>query len=178
MRRAAAGSRERAQLLFKLGRARLIGGDLDPELLATACGELVAAGDPETAAEAEVALAQVHWFRGDTGGCAQHLGNARELVHGTEPSRARASVVSSISRSLMLSGESEEAIRIGREALVMAEDLGLEELRAHALTTIGLARTDSGDPGGIEDLEQSIAIAVEANVPVQVCRAASTGSRL
>jgi class 3 adenylate cyclase/tetratricopeptide (TPR) repeat protein len=168
---APAGSPERAQLLFQLGRTRLIGGDVDPDLLATACTELVAAGDPETAAEAEAALAHWHWLGGDFARSAEHLSRALELVDGREPSRSKASVIRSISSSLMVSGENGEAIRLGREALAMAEQLGLDELRADALDVIGMARVDSGDTGGIGDLEQSLAIAVRANAPVAICRA-------
>jgi class 3 adenylate cyclase len=168
---AAAGSLKRAQLLFQLGRTRFIGGDLDPGLLDAACAELVAAGDPEMAAEAEAALAALHWRRGETDASHKHLGRARALVDGREPSRAKADVISSISRSMVLSGESGEAIRLGREALAMAEQLGLDELRAHALTTIGSARVDRGDAAGIDDVERGLAIAVEANAPTAICRA-------
>jgi class 3 adenylate cyclase/tetratricopeptide (TPR) repeat protein len=168
---ALAGSTTRARLLFQLGRTQLIGGDLDPDLLVAACAELAAAGDAETAAEAEVALAELYWLRGDTDRNAAHLARARDLVEGREPSRATVSVISNISRYRMLAGESEEAIRLGREALAMAEQLGLDELRAHALNNIGAARANTGDPAGIEDLEQSLAIAVESTLPVAINRA-------
>jgi tetratricopeptide (TPR) repeat protein len=170
---ARAASPERAQLLLHLGRTRLIGGDFDPGVLAAACAELAAVGDPEKAAEAEATLAELYSQRGDTGRSTTHLGRARELVEGREPSRAKASVMRGISARLMMSGESGEAIRMGREALAMAEFLGLDELRAHALTTIGTARADSGDPAGVEDLELGLAIAIEATVPKAICRAQS-----
>ena len=41
----------------------------------------------------------------------------------------------------------------------MAELLGLDELRANALTTIGFTRFTTGDLGGLEDAEQSIEVA-------------------
>jgi tetratricopeptide (TPR) repeat protein len=71
----------------------------------------------------------------------------------------------------MLAGEDAEAIRVGREALAMADELGLDEVRAHALNNIGSSRMASGDTGGIQDLEQSVAIAVAAHVPGEICRA-------
>jgi hypothetical protein len=40
----------------------------------------------------------------------------------------------------------------------MATELGLDEVRAHALNNIGSSRIDLGDDGGIRDLEQSIEI--------------------
>jgi tetratricopeptide (TPR) repeat protein len=70
----------------------------------------------------------------------------------------------------MLAGENAEAITVGREALAMAVQLGLAELRAHALDNIGVARVNSGDPGGMEDLEQSMAVAAQANAPGELCR--------
>jgi predicted ATPase len=82
---APAGSPDRARLLFQLGRTQLIGGDLEPAVLASACAELVAAGDRETAAEAEATLAELHWYRGDTRQSAEHVRRARELVDASEP---------------------------------------------------------------------------------------------
>jgi tetratricopeptide (TPR) repeat protein len=72
----------------------------------------------------------------------------------------KARVLSHVSGFHMISGESEAAIRVGREALGMAEELGLDELRAHALNNIGTARVNLGDRGGLADLELSIEIAL------------------
>jgi class 3 adenylate cyclase/tetratricopeptide (TPR) repeat protein len=167
---APAGSLVRAGLLFQLGRTQFVGGAPDLDLLVAARDELLQCGERESAAEAEATLAEAHWLRGDTAQCAAHLGRARELVEGREPSQAKAAVITAVSRYLMLSGESEEAIRLGREALAMAEQLGLDELRAHALNNIGVARCDRGDPDGLADLEQGLAIAVQANVPAAISR--------
>ncbi len=167
---APAGSTERAHLLFKVGHTRVLAGDLDPTLLEAACDELLARGERQTAAEAEISLAEVSWLRGDrerTSGC---VARARELAEPLEPSRAKAYVLSSVSRFLMLADENAEAIRLGRDALALAERLGLGELRAHALNNVGVARVHSGDPGGIDDLEQSMAVATQASAPGELCR--------
>ena len=63
----------------------------------------------------------------------------------------------------MVGDDNEAAVRAGLEALEMADQLGIAELRAHALDSIGLARTRIGDVRGIADLEESIAIAVAIN---------------
>ena len=68
----------------------------------------------------------------------------------------------------MLAGHAEEAVRVGFEALQLAEELGLDDLRAHALTNIGVARTMMGDRGGVADLERSVAISAETNSPESV----------
>ncbi len=164
------GSSERAHLLFKLGRTRLLSGDLDAAPLTAACDALLACGERQTAAEAEISLTEVNWLRGDRDRSSIHLGRARELVEELEPSRATAYVLSNISRFLMVADENAEAIRIGGEALAMAEQLDIGELRAHALNNIGVARVHSGDPGGIEELEQSVAVAAHASAPGEQCR--------
>jgi class 3 adenylate cyclase len=163
-------SSERAHLLFKLGRTRFVAGDLDPTLLAAACDELLACGERQTAAEAAISLAEVSRLRGDRDRSSGHLERARELVEELKPSRASVYVVSNISRFLMFADENAEAIRVGREALAMAEQLGLDELRAHALNNIGVGRVHSGDPGGIVDLEQSMAVAARAGASGELCR--------
>ena len=55
------------------------------------------------------------------------------------------------------------SIEVGQQALAMAEQMGLDELRAHALDSIGISRARIGDERGIADLEQSIALAVAHN---------------
>jgi tetratricopeptide (TPR) repeat protein len=47
----------------------------------------------------------------------------------------------------------------------MAELLGLDELQAHALTTIGMAKMYLGDPTGVGDLDRAFEMAVAANSP-------------
>ena len=87
------------------------------------------------------------------------------------PSRAKAVVLSVISRHLAIAGNADEAICFGREALGMAEQLGLDAVRSEALVSIGLARVDGGDPTGVDDMERGLAIAVEMNSPYEICLA-------
>ncbi|TMB86669.1 MAG: tetratricopeptide repeat protein [Chloroflexi bacterium] len=167
---AAAGGYEHARLLFLLGRTRHISGYPEPDLLTSACAELLACGDRETAAEAESMLAELSWFRGDQDHSFEHLSRARELVEKSEPSPIKAIVISNLSRNLLRAGEHAEAIRLGREAMEMAERLDLIEVRANALMSVGEARVHVGDLGGMLDLEQSVALAMEANAPWEICR--------
>jgi class 3 adenylate cyclase/tetratricopeptide (TPR) repeat protein len=170
-------SPQRARLLFKLARTRHIAGYIEPDLLAAAFAELLACGDHDTAAEAEATLGELNWVRGDRDRAFEHLAHAHSLIQKSAPSRAKAYVISSYSRLLMLAGENPEAIRLGVEALGIAEQHDLNQLRAHALNTIGVSRVHSGDDAGIADLEQSIAIALEANAVEDTCRAqANLGS--
>jgi tetratricopeptide (TPR) repeat protein len=71
----------------------------------------------------------------------------------------------------MLGSEMAEAIRVGREALEMAEKLDIDELRAHALNNIGVARVVLGDPDGLTDLETSSVVAEGSGSPWETVRA-------
>jgi tetratricopeptide (TPR) repeat protein len=93
----------------------------------------------------------------------QELEAARRLVEGGSRSRTQVAVLAEVARYAMLADDLHEAIELGREALSLAEELGLDDLRAHALNTIGVARGDMGDPGGFDDLEESIEIASRGN---------------
>jgi class 3 adenylate cyclase len=153
----------RPHILFRYAKARFHAEAAGAEVLMEARGALLAAGDLETAAEAIVMLGELLWIQGQTDAAFREFEHAASLLEESPSSRAKAYALSSLSRFRMIADKNEEAIRVGFEALQMAEELGLEELRAHALNNIGIARAGIGDPGGVVDLEKSIAIAVELN---------------
>jgi tetratricopeptide (TPR) repeat protein len=151
---------ERAVVLLR--RAYIVEPS-DFEARSEALEALRAVGDEERTAEAEVLLADSYWQVGQRDPVFEHLRAAEELVADAPSSYSKAYVTASVSRFWMLAGRHEDSIRIGREALAMAEELGLEELRANALNNIGASRLSLGDEGGFADSEQSIAIAVANN---------------
>jgi class 3 adenylate cyclase/tetratricopeptide (TPR) repeat protein len=165
------GSLERARLLFQIGLAQLDAGDLDSDTLEMASRGLVASGDHEMAADAELSLAGLCSRRGERERTFAHLANARELVGGERPTRAKARLISLEAGMAMAAGDHRAAIRLGREALAIAGDLGLDDLRAHALDTIGCARCDAGDIDGIDDLELGLEIAIELRSLPEMFRA-------
>ncbi|HJS49069.1 MAG TPA: tetratricopeptide repeat protein, partial [Gaiellaceae bacterium] len=114
---------------------------------------------------AEMRRGELRVLQGNRDDALVHIDRAAALVADAPLSSSKAFVTSSISRFQMLAGRSEEAIRIGDEALEMAEELGLDELRAHALDNIGVAKTQMGDLSGLDDLRRSIAISSELNSP-------------
>jgi class 3 adenylate cyclase/tetratricopeptide (TPR) repeat protein len=157
---------DRPRVLFRLGTAlHLSVGAHRIERLEQARDALLATGDPERAAEACVVLAEAWWDHGQNERGREQLGRARELVEGRPPSPAVARVLCEVSRYAMLADETDEAVRTGREALAMAEALGLTDLVPGALINVGSARGNAGDQGGIEDLERAIEIAKETNNP-------------
>jgi class 3 adenylate cyclase/tetratricopeptide (TPR) repeat protein len=153
---------ERPYLLFRYGKAQLHAAAAGDDALRAARDAFLAGDDLEGAAEATVLLGELLWIRGEAEAF-NRLEEAAALVEETPASPAKAYVLSSLARFLMVGDHNEAAVRVGLEALEMADGLGIAELRAHALDTIGLARTRIGDARGIDDLEQSIAIAVAIN---------------
>jgi tetratricopeptide (TPR) repeat protein len=155
----------RPQLLLRYGRALWTAERGGLEILLEAVEELVAAGDRGSAAEAEVLLAGVEWHRGHRDRADSHLERAVDLVEDAPRSRLKAVVVGTVARFRFLAGAYEDAIRLGYEALSLAEELGLDELRARALMSIGTARFRNGDSAGVADVERSVEIAQAANSP-------------
>jgi class 3 adenylate cyclase len=156
---------ERAQLLFRYGHARYGAEEAGDQELEEARVALLAQGDVESAVQADVLLADLTWRHGQRDRAFQYLERARELVRDLPTSYSKALVLSHVSRFHMVNQENEEAVSTGREALVMAEQLGLDELQSHALNNIGSARARGGDEGGLADLERSIEIGREVNSP-------------
>jgi class 3 adenylate cyclase len=155
-----------ARLLLRLGEARLNAEQAGGELLEQARDGLLTQGDREGAADAERLLSMLLRRQGWWGErMMEHDRRAVALLQDAGPSRAKAAALASLAFSLFAMGQLEEGIRIGRQALAMAEVLGLDEQRAWALNYIGYARVLGGDRGGVEDLERAVSIAVQANSP-------------
>jgi tetratricopeptide (TPR) repeat protein len=68
-------------------------------------------------------------------------------------------VLQELSRALMVGEDFERAIALATESLRLAEEFGLDAARSRNLNTLGVARIRTGDTGGIQDLEQAVAIA-------------------
>ena len=156
---------ERPRLLLSYGTMLAIGQESGEPELELAAKALVELGDPEHAARAEVLLADSDWRVGQRDAAYAHLERAVQLVETSPSSPAKATVFSEVSRYHMLGDRFDDAIRIGRQAFEMASELGLDEVRAHALDNIGSARGNSGDVDGISELERSIEISNEIGSP-------------
>jgi class 3 adenylate cyclase/tetratricopeptide (TPR) repeat protein len=160
----------RGRLLYALGRSLYQLGTPDPDMLGQAAKELLAGGDVEGAAEAETTQCEQFWLAGETAVAMEHLDRARSLLENRDPSPAKARMTGTAARLMMLNARDEEAIRLGEEALALAEALGLEQVRAAALVDIGSARSALGEDEGLEILGEAIEIAREANAAFDLCR--------
>jgi class 3 adenylate cyclase/tetratricopeptide (TPR) repeat protein len=152
----------RPQLLFRLGRAEYQASGTGSKTLEQAVPALVDAGDRESAAEAETLLTVIAWEAGDGPGWREHIERAQALVADAPPSRAKALVLAMRARRLTIAGDDAEALSVGNEALELTKSLGLDEVRAHVLNTIGLARHNL-DGEGYAEMRESIAVSEALN---------------
>ncbi|TML24071.1 MAG: hypothetical protein E6G28_01610 [Actinobacteria bacterium] len=156
---------ERPQLLYRHADALYVAADEHAlDALEEARDALLAADDRETAAEAEISVSRVWWHRGRSDEASAHQTRAAELA-GSAVSPATARVIANVARTSSIGGDAEEGLRLATDALAMAETLGLDELRAHALATIGVSKGYLGDPSGVKELELALELALAAHSP-------------
>jgi class 3 adenylate cyclase/tetratricopeptide (TPR) repeat protein len=157
---------ERVRLRFKLAVALHWSYDLrQQEALEAARDALIAIGDTARASETESYLARVYWDRGEYAQVRVHLARAEELA-GDSVSTAAARVLAFSARVREIAKDVDEGRRLAETAFAMATELGLDELRAHALTTIGMAKNDEEHGSGIADMEQALEIALAIDSPI------------
>jgi len=155
---------DRPRAVFRRGVAlNALGDPARVSVLEEARSLFEAAGDDDAAAEASAMLAEALWHTGSTEAFRAALARAEELVQGHELNAAVARVRAQTARYAMLDDQHDEAIRVGQEALDMAERLGLDELRANVLATIGTAMSNSEPGTGDELLREAVAIGTALN---------------
>jgi class 3 adenylate cyclase/tetratricopeptide (TPR) repeat protein len=158
------------ELLFRHGHISWLRSEAGADEMQRARDAFAAAGNRERAAEAALALAQAEWRAGRRDQMREHMDDARALVADLPPSRIQASVLSEAARYEMVADRSDTAVELGREALRVAEGLGLDDIRATALITLGTARSGMGEDPGLEDIKRGIEIAREINFVTEVIR--------
>jgi tetratricopeptide (TPR) repeat protein len=99
------------------------------------------------------------WLRADPATTNDHVDRAAALIAELAPSDSKAYVLAQIARRRLLTGDLDDAIEMGRQALALAVELELPDTQADASVTIGGARWSLGDPDGISDIKSGIAIA-------------------
>jgi class 3 adenylate cyclase/tetratricopeptide (TPR) repeat protein len=157
----------RPDLLFRRARSlHIAGDDRRTEALEEARNVLLDVGAVEQASEAEAFLAHGAWYRGDRDATERHFSRATSLVADRDPSASKARVLALSARARMLAGDHQQAIDAAQDALEIADALELDELRAHALTTIGSSKFHIELSTGRPDLEQALEIALAVDSPI------------
>ena len=118
--------------------------------------------DPSAAAEGELLWGEIVWQKGsDRNRAFAHFDHAAAVVEQLPTSHAKLFVLSQVSRFWTISGRNTEGIALAERAIAMADELGDDELLADVLNTRGIARSNLGQDGWREDLERSLALALE-----------------
>jgi class 3 adenylate cyclase/tetratricopeptide (TPR) repeat protein len=157
---------DRAHLLFHYGRALVFAdwssGAVEP--LEEAVDLLLAAGERDEAAQAEVALGILLWYQLERERALPRFEHAATLIDDSAPSRAKAEVLAELTRFWMLGDEDAKAVELGTEALEIAEALGLDDVRARVMNSRGVSRAKLGDGEGVTELERSLELAEAGSV--------------
>src|SRR6185369_6680234 len=136
-----------------------------PDRLAELAALLYRARDHGGAARAWTLLGQIAWLRGDRPGALRCLDRAVELFDSWPDTPEKAQTYAELGRLHMLNYEHVPALGATQIAAEIAERLGLVELRANALITIGMCRYQSGDPAGLSSLQESLAFCQAHQLP-------------
>ena len=154
----------RAMLLLGSGRSLQAMGQAEAVgRLEEASSALTASGDPDRAAEAELALTDYYWHHGDRRMTDQHLSRAQVFIEDGGPTRSRAMVLSEIARYHMIWEHAAQAIEYGEQAISLARQLKLPAVEAHSLDSVGIARFMEADMEGLELEKRSLEVARAAN---------------
>lgn len=152
------------QLLLRYGRSLYLAGDDQArQALERALEALRAADDRAGEAFGEAMLSHVAWLGGDTEEATRRINRAVELARPLPPSEVTAHVLARAAGRASVAHRAADAVALGREALALAERLGIEDLRVHVLTTLGLARNFLGDADGMRDLERAVELGLAVN---------------
>jgi class 3 adenylate cyclase len=160
-----AGDPMRPLLEFRLATAYQSVGEDRFELAVSARDGFLAQGDVESAALVDILLARMYWLRGNGISSEEHVEHAASLVEELPLSYAKVRVLAQQARNVAITGLPARALELGEHVLPLAEQLGHDELLAHVLNTVGMARAIEGDPVGLDLLRRSVEYAKASNSP-------------
>ena len=132
-----------------------------------AAGEAVALrrrlGDARALGRALVLQARTMWTLGRSAAADETVGEAIEILEAGEPGVELAEAYVAVAAFAMLARDHPAAMHWGDHAASLAEDVGSSSTLAFALNVVGASKLVSGEPGGVDDLRRSLAIATEAD---------------
>ncbi|MDX6502951.1 MAG: hypothetical protein QOE29_76, partial [Gaiellaceae bacterium] len=156
---------EHPRMLLAYGTALSAARGKGTDVLEQAAAALLAAGDVESAADAESVLGRLLWLQGHVPESIERLQRAMDMLAERPTTSEKAEVLLSYWRILWLAGL-DPPRAILDEALAVAERLGRKDLVVTALIDRALRRgfTD-GDAGAVTDFEEAIQLAREIGSP-------------
>jgi class 3 adenylate cyclase len=155
---------DQAPLLLKAGKtAAMVSATQAEEDAQRAADLYLAAGDELSAAEALLDLTRYLGYRGSDADARERLQEAKRLVERHPPGRSAVLLLEREAGNAMMAGCAAECLASANAAIALAEELG--EGREHserALQYRGVARTELGDVGGLDDLREAIELSMQA----------------
>jgi tetratricopeptide (TPR) repeat protein len=130
-----------------------------------------AAGDQERLGETLRWLSRLYWWDGNRREAEAAAARAIAVLEPLEPGHQLAMAYSNQAQLDMLGQRLELAMGWAGRAIELARRLDDQETLSHALTNIGSARLQDGDPGGRVDLEEAFQVAVGAGLDDHAARA-------
>jgi tetratricopeptide (TPR) repeat protein len=127
-----------------------------PRRLAELATLLYRARDHEGAARAWTLLGETAWLREDRDEALRSLDRAVELFDSCPDTPEKAQAYAELGRLHMLNYEHGPALGAAQIAADIAARLGLVEMRANALITIGMCRYLAGSPTGLVELRDAL----------------------
>jgi DNA-binding CsgD family transcriptional regulator/tetratricopeptide (TPR) repeat protein/energy-coupling factor transporter ATP-binding protein EcfA2 len=116
-------------------------------------------------------LSRVCWYAAQGPAAEAAAVEAVEVLDGAGDDAALAFGLSNRAQLHALGGRPRAAIAVGERAVALARAAGARGVLSHALNNVGYALWDIDDPRGRQLLEESLAVAVEAQEDDHACRA-------
>ena len=113
-------------------------------------------GDELGEAQALLDLSRYAAYRGASAEERSLMNEAQQLVERQPPGPVRVRYLARSAGNDMMAGRAADCITSSNTAIAMANEFGLEEEAARVLQYRGIARTELGDLGGLDDLRESI----------------------
>lgn len=130
------------------------------------------AGDRRKVADIYRRLGRGAWERGEREDAFGYTRAALAVLEGEPPGRELAMAYSALSQLHMLSAQSQECVVWGERAIRLADKLGDDGVRAHALNNLGCGLCQLGETTrGIAALEESLALATRGDLFFDALRA-------
>ena len=146
-----------APLLVKTGRIAVgLSVARGEEALVRAAALFAEAGDELAAADALIDLSRYATYRGSDADERGYADRAWQLLDRHPPGAVHAAYVARRAGGEMMAGRARECVVSSDEAIALANEFGLDDLVAKVLQYRGVARTELGDLGGLDDLRESV----------------------
>jgi predicted ATPase/class 3 adenylate cyclase len=136
-----------------------------PERLTELATLLYRVNDHGGAARAWTLLGQLAWLRADRAEALRCLDRAVELFDSWPDTPEKAQTYAELGRLHMLNYEHAPAMGATQIAADIAARLGLVELRANALITLGMCRYQAGERDGLADLQEALEFCRQHRLP-------------